>query len=127
MLYLLSVEFEVLVILHGAPGTAPGKAVLQKEAVEEVALYDLITILFAPVDIGTARSGLYDLRAVLGVTNVRIIKGVDIDGEATGMIGEILGAGDGTIAETTGVVVWIKKNGGDYCVITKKSVTLWPH
>lgn len=94
---------------------------------EEVALYDLITILFAAVGISLGRGRLDDLRAVLGVTDVRIIKGVDIDGEATGMIGEMLGAGDGTIAETTGVVVWIKKNGGDYCVITKKSVTLWPH
>ena len=95
----------MLVILHGAPSAAPSEAVLEEEAVEKITLYNLITILLAAVGIGTGRGRLDDLRAVLGVTDVGIIKGIDIDGETTGMIREMLGAGDGAITEATGVVV----------------------
>ena len=63
----------MLVILHGAPGAAPGEAVLEEEPMAEVAFLDLVAILFLAVGIGLGCGGLDDLRAVLGVADVGII------------------------------------------------------
>ena len=62
---LIGVEFEVLVVFHGAPGAAPDKAVFDEQAVAEVAFIDLVAELLAAVGIGLAVGGFYDPAAIL--------------------------------------------------------------
>ena len=95
----------MLVVLEGAPGAAPGEAVLEEEPVAEVAGFYLISERARAVGIGLAVGGLYVLGAVLTVAHVGIIAGVDVDGEATGVIGELLRVGHVAVAEAAGVVV----------------------
>ena len=95
----------MLVILHRAPGAAPGEAVFEEELVTEVAGFYLIAVVLGAVGVRLAVRGVDNLGAVLAVTDVRIIEGVDVDGEASGVIGELLRIGHVAVAKAAGVVV----------------------
>ena len=102
---MFGVEFEVLVVFHGAPGAAPDEAVFDEQAVAEVAFIDLVTELLAAVGIGLAVGGLNDPAAILRMADIGIVERVDVDGEAAGVIGELLRTRDDTITEAAGVIV----------------------
>ena len=99
------VEFEVLVVFHGAPGATPGEAMFDEQAVTEVAFFDLVAVLFATVGIRLGVGRFDDLTAVLTIADIGIVERVDVDGKTTGVIGKFLRTGDGAITETTGVVI----------------------
>lgn len=63
----------MLVVLEGVPGAAPREAVLEEEAVAEVAGGDLVAEVAAAVGIGLAVGGLDDECAVLAPAHVGII------------------------------------------------------
>ena len=70
----------MLVILHGTPGSAPGKTILYEEFVEEIVGGNLIAEVLLAIDIRQACGGLYDTMTVfLTITDIRVIKGVDVD------------------------------------------------
>ena len=96
--------FEVLVVFLRAPGTTPAEAVLEEEAVAEVAFLYLVAIALAAVGIGFACGGFYYLTASFVVTDVGVVEGIDVDGETTCVVGQLLSARDGAITETAGVV-----------------------
>ena len=79
----------MLVVFHGSPGAAPGEAVFEEEAVAEVALLYLVAERLLTIDIGFAIRGFYDTGAILAGADVGIVAGVDVDGQATGMKGEL--------------------------------------
>lgn len=56
---LLHLELEVLVVLEGVPGAAPGEAMPEEEAVAEVARLYFITERARAVGIGLSVGGLY--------------------------------------------------------------------
>ena len=95
---------EMLVVFHRPPRAAPDEAVLEEQTVTKVAFHNLIAIVLFPVNIWL---GIRRLNNCLPVTiaDVWVVERVDVDGEASGMIGELLGVWDITIAETTSVVV----------------------
>ena len=73
--------FEMLVVFHRTPGAAPGEAVLDEELVTEVVDGDLITEILLTIGIRHASGRLYDAVTVfLTITDVGVIKGIDIDG-----------------------------------------------
>ena len=96
--------FEVLVVFLRAPGTTPAEAVLEEEAVAEVAFLYLVAIALAAVGIGLACGGFYYLTASFVVTDVGVVEGIDVDSETTGVVGQLLSTRDGAITETAGVV-----------------------
>ena len=102
---MFGVVFEVLVVFHGAPGAAPDEAVFDEQAVAEVAFIDLVAELLAAVGIGLAVGGFYDPAAILRMADIGIVERIDVDGEAAGVIGELLRTRDDTITEAAGVVV----------------------
>ena len=71
----------MLVVLHGTPGAAPGKAVFDEEFIAEIFCGDLITKILLAIDIRHACGWLNDAMAVfLTITNVWVVKGIDVDG-----------------------------------------------
>ena len=95
---------EVLVVLQRAPGATPGEAVLAEETVAEVMAGNLIGKTLVAVDIGAPGGGLDEQRAVPLPAHAGVVEGVDIDGEATGMVRQARAALDGTVAVARGVV-----------------------
>ena len=95
----------MLVVLHGAPGAAPSEAMFDEELVAEIIGGDLVTEVFLAIDIRQARGGLDDAMTVfLTITDVRVVEGIDVDGQAVGMLRQVLGVGHDTIVEAAGVV-----------------------
>ena len=78
---------------------------LQEEAVQEVALDNLIGKAFTAVDIFRGRSRLHDATSVLTSPNIRIIEGVDVDSHSLSMLGQLGGSRYPAIAETGGVII----------------------
>jgi hypothetical protein len=74
--------------------------VLKEETVEEVASDNLIGIDGLAVDVAAGGGGL-DHRAL----HIGVVEGIDVDGEALSVLGELLRAADGPETETAGVVV----------------------
>ena len=71
----------MLVILHGTPGASPGETVFDEKLVKEIVGGDLITEVLLAIDIRQARGGLNDAMTVfLAITDIRVIKGIDVDG-----------------------------------------------
>ena len=71
----------MLVILHGTPGATPGETVFDEELVKEIVGGDLVTKVLLAIDIRQARGGLNDAMTVfLAITDIRVIKGIDVDG-----------------------------------------------
>ena len=95
----------MLVVLEGAPGASPGETMLEKEPVAEVAGFYFISERARAVGIGLAVGGLHVLRTVLAVAHIRVIAGIDVDGQSTGVVGELLRVGHVAVAEAAGVVV----------------------
>ena len=82
----------MLVVFHGAPGAAPDEAVLDEELVAEIIGGDLVTEVLLAIDIRQARGGLDDAMTVfLTITDVRVVEGIDIDGQAVGMLRQVFG------------------------------------
>jgi hypothetical protein len=76
-----------------------------EEPIAQVVGIYLVSEVFPTVAIGSTRGGLHFLPAILTSPHVWVIERVDVYGQAAGMIGEVLAAGDPTEAEATGVVV----------------------
>ena len=73
--------FKMLVVLHGTPGAAPGETVLDEELVAEIFCRNLITEILLTIYIRYTCSWLNDTMAVfLTIADVRVIKGIDVDG-----------------------------------------------
>ena len=73
--------FEMLVVFHRTPGAAPGEAVLNEELVTEVVDGDLITEILFAIYIRYTCGWLDNAMTVfLTITNVRVVKGIDVDG-----------------------------------------------
>lgn len=94
----------MLVVLAGAPGTAPGEVVAGEEAVAEVVAGDLVGEGAGAVGVGTAGRGVDDEGAVAATEAMGVVEGIDIDSEAEGVLGEPLAAGNGAVAEAGAVV-----------------------
>ena len=66
---------------------------------------DLITEILLTIGIRHASGRLYDAVTVfLTITDIRVVQGVDVDGQAVGMLRQMLGVGHDTIVEAAGVV-----------------------
>ena len=73
--------FEMLVVLHGTPRASPVKAVFDEEFIAEIFCSYLIPEILFAIDIRYACGWLNNAMAVfLAITNVRVIKGIDVDG-----------------------------------------------
>ena len=71
----------MLVVFHGTPGAAPGKAVFDEELVAEIFCRNLITEILLAINIRYTCGWLNDAMTVfLSITNVRVVKGIDVDG-----------------------------------------------
>ena len=76
----------MLIVLQTEPTTAPGEAVLHKQAVAQVTLLNLIAKLPAAVRIGLARLGLYDACPVFARFDVGILEWIDVNGQPLRML-----------------------------------------
>ena len=71
----------MLVVLHGTPGATPGKTVFDEEFIAQIVCSDLITEILFAIYIRYTCGWLDNAMTVfLTITNVRVVKGIYIDG-----------------------------------------------
>ena len=95
----------MLVILAGGPVTAPVEAGLGEEAEAEVVMVYLVGEVPIAIAIGLGGGGLDEERAIVAYLIIRIIERVDVYGQSTGMLREIVGGSNVAVAEARRVVV----------------------
>ena len=78
--------FEMLVVFHRPPRTAPSKAILNEQLIAEVAFVDLVFEVFLAIAVGLGCGWLNYLLTVLACPDIRIIERIDVNGEPSGMI-----------------------------------------
>ena len=102
---LLFDEFKVLIIFPCFPIAAPIEAGLGKEFEAEVVVVNLVGEVPRAVTVGLASGRLDKERAVAERLDVGVVERVDVDGQSTGMLREIVGGSNVAIAEARGIVV----------------------
>ena len=75
----------MLIVLGAGPGAAPVEAMLEEEAVAEIAAHYLVGEVAAPVDVRRAGCRFYDARTRGCDAIIGIVERVDIDCLAIGM------------------------------------------
>ena len=71
----------MLVVFHGTPGAAPGETVFDEETITQIIGGDFIPEILLTIYIRYTCSWLNDTMAVfLTIADVRVIKGIDVDG-----------------------------------------------
>ena len=89
----------MLKVLARSPVAAPLEAGLGEEAEAEVVVVYLVGEVPRAVAIFLSRGGLDEARAIVKISIIRIVKGVDVDGQPPGMFRQFGTACDGTIAK----------------------------
>ena len=90
----------MLVVLAGGPVTAPLETGLGEELEAEVVVGDLVGEVPRAVAVRFAGGGLDEQRTVVEGLDVGVVERVDIDGQSTGMLREVVGGSDVAVAET---------------------------
>ena len=78
--------FEMLVVFHCPPRTAPSKTILKEQLIAEVAFVDLVLEVLLAVAIRFGCGWLHHLLSVLASPDIRVIERIDINGKSSGMI-----------------------------------------
>ena len=94
----------MLIVFGAGPGAAPVEAVLEEEAVAEVAANNLVGEVSVTVDVRRAGGGLDDTRARWRDAVIGIVERIDVDGLAVGVLGNGAHAGFAPEIETGGIV-----------------------
>ena len=89
----------MLVVLARGPVAAPVEASGGEEAEAEVIVVNLVGEVPRAVAVRLAGDGLDERRAIIEGLDVGVVEGVDVDGQAAGVLGEVVGGGDVAIAE----------------------------
>ena len=77
----------MLIVLHGAPGSAPAEAVLDEQLIAQIRSSDFIRVIGLAINVRLTCGRLYYLGTILlTIFYIRIIERIDIDGQSTGML-----------------------------------------
>ena len=77
----------MLIVLHGAPSSAPAEAVLDEQLIAQIRSSDFIRVIGLAINVRLACCGLYYLVTILlTIFYIRIIERIDIDGQSAGML-----------------------------------------
>ena len=77
----------MLIVFHGAPSSAPAKAVLYEQLIAQISSSDFIWVIGLAIYVRLACGGLYYLMTILlTIPYIRIIERIDIDGQSAGML-----------------------------------------
>ena len=99
----------MLIVFAGAPAAAPGKAMFKEKPVSQIFFVDLIGKVLCSVGIGFA-SGRSDVDgAVFFGGDIRVIKRIQINGKAVGVVGELTRR-ESSVIEAGGVVILDRKS-----------------
>jgi len=95
---------EVLIVFQRPPVATPRETMLSKEAIGQVVVCDFIFEGACTIDVGSCRSGLDEERAVLAPLYAWVLQRVQVDGQSTGMHGEMFRTVHDAVAEARGVI-----------------------
>lgn len=77
----------MLIVLQGAPGSAPAEAVLDEQLIAQIRSSDFIRVIGLAINVRLACCGLYYLMTILlTIPYIGVIERIDIDGQSTGML-----------------------------------------
>ena len=89
----------MLVVLAVSPVTTPLEAGLGKETKAEILMVYLVGEVPVSIAVFLTRSGLNEELTVGEGLDVGVVERVDVDGQSAGMLREISGSSDVTVAE----------------------------
>ena len=96
--------FEMLEVLARFPVTAPLESVLGEEFIGQVVVVDFVGERFRPVTVFLGSGGLHLSGAVGLVLVIGIIQRVNVNGQSSCVLRQLLATGNVAIEETGGVV-----------------------
>ena len=90
----------MLVVLAGGPIAAPLEAGLSEELEAEVVVGDLVGEVPRAVAVRFACCGFNEERTITEGLDIGVVERVDVHGQSTGMLREVVGGSDVAVAET---------------------------
>jgi hypothetical protein len=77
----------VLIVLHGAPSSAPAEAVLDEQLIAQIRSSNFIRVIGLAINVRLTCGRLYYLMTVFPtIPYIGVIERIDIDGQSTGML-----------------------------------------